>query len=167
MTLKVEVNIDDIRDLRQMVLLLFGNPRIPRHQWDQDLINCAYKFYSNFIEIDEKTIKLDEKGRLFVDNEELRESIRDWLKGNDFFNEEMANRVQRLVLENEIFNKTLDGMVRQKVHEILSDYEPLFTCQICGELARRNDSPPHEDPSSGVFCQFECPNGHRFWVRQR
>jgi len=66
-SIRLPLKEENIKDFRKNILLMFGNPHIPAHNWDDDLIHNAYKFCAHYIDIDEQTIKYDKYGRLYAD----------------------------------------------------------------------------------------------------
>jgi len=95
--LSLPLNLDDIRNLRQTILLLFGNPNIPQHDWHLDPINCAYKFNSHYVDVDEQTIKIDQNGRLYVAATELKEQIRKEILEDEKFLKRLELKVIRSI----------------------------------------------------------------------
>ncbi|MCF0126200.1 MAG: hypothetical protein HUJ68_10700 [Clostridia bacterium] len=65
--LKKNLTDSEINDLFCTFVSLLGNKLMPMH--DTNEIQHHFKMNSRYIEIDEKTIKCDEKGRLYVDIE--------------------------------------------------------------------------------------------------
>jgi hypothetical protein len=85
--LKKRLTEDELNDVICTFANLLGNKITPMH--DTNEIQHNFKIHSQYIEIDEKTIKFDEKGRLYVDVENFvnqDEVISKLMENQEFYN---------------------------------------------------------------------------------
>lgn len=76
-TIKVELPIlpENVKDFKQNILSMFGNPDKPAEDWDNNPIYYNYKFDSRYIDIDNETIQLNKFGQLSVSEKNLVSDI--------------------------------------------------------------------------------------------
>lgn len=90
--LKKQLTENEINDVICSFANLLGNKVMPTH--DVNEIQHNFKIHSQYIEIDEKTIKFDSKGRLYVDIENFvnqDEVIAKLMENPEFYNKITAN----------------------------------------------------------------------------
>jgi hypothetical protein len=100
-SVNVPLHWETIIDFKKTVLSFLGNPHLADRDWDKDPEHWGYKFDSHYIEIDEETIKVNEKGRLYVDPTELTDyqPFLDKILEDDIALQKLADKIlSRLVL---------------------------------------------------------------------
>ena len=90
--LKKHLTDSELNDVICTFANLLGNKLVPMH--DTNEIQHNFKLHSKYIEIDEKTIKYDDKGKLYVDVENFvnqDEVIAKLMENQEFYDKVAAN----------------------------------------------------------------------------
>ena len=89
-----------IRDMKKIILGIFGNPHTIEKDWAENLEKANYKFDSRFIEIDKQTLRIDKYGRIYVSVDDIEFRIKERLLNDTDFLDVL---MEKAVLKDEKF----------------------------------------------------------------
>jgi hypothetical protein len=122
-----------VKHLNEVILGLFGNPKIAKHKFGDDPLHAGYKFNSHFIEVDEKTIKVNKYGRLYVSTRDLEYDVKEAVMKDERFLERFIKEVliqdekflnmfiHKVMFSNKIFLKMMMDKAAEQIPEIVDE----------------------------------------------
>jgi hypothetical protein len=131
--ISLPLNWSQITDLKKTILASLGNPHTPTRGWENDPEHWGYKIDSHYLEIDEKTIKVDETGRLFCDVEDLID--------HDIIQEHVINRI----LADDDALQAIADKILSKLVVMIPPVQPEECCPPGHHPGHHHHDPHHED----------------------
>jgi hypothetical protein len=121
-SIKLPLNWEQINNFKKTILSLFGNPHTPDRKWEDDPAHWGYKFDAHYFDIDEDTIKIDDRGRLYVDLNTFTnlEPIKEKVIENILNDDETLNKIAAKIL-SKLTVDIPEIPTKPKIHPICCD----------------------------------------------